>query len=104
LNAICERDGRSRDKKVLDYPFAAKDCVAVNNYKTRALVLLTTSSSSSVVALLRIVSRVFFHAAGAIFKLELLLFEHKLDKLFFYSSKMNHWYVGLPLLPPSFHF
>jgi hypothetical protein len=47
-------------KKVLDYPSAARSCVAVNNYKAQALVLHTTSSSSSVAASLPIVSQVFF--------------------------------------------
>jgi hypothetical protein len=47
-------------KKVLDYPSAARSCVAVNNYKARALVLHTTSSSSSVATSLPIVSQVFF--------------------------------------------
>jgi hypothetical protein len=44
-----------------------------------------------------------FHSDTALFKLVLLL-EHKLDKFFFYSSKMDHWYVGPPSLPPPFHF
>jgi hypothetical protein len=47
-------------KKVLDYPFAAKYCIAINNYKARTLVLHTTNSSSSIVASLPIVSQVFF--------------------------------------------
>ena len=47
-------------KKVLNYPSAAKYCVAVNNYKAQAQVLHTTSSSSSVAASLPVTSRIFF--------------------------------------------
>jgi hypothetical protein len=47
-------------KKVLDYLSAAKYCIAVNNYKARALVLHTTSFSSSIAASLSVVSQVFF--------------------------------------------
>jgi hypothetical protein len=47
-------------KKVLDQPSVAKNCVAVNNYKARALVLHTINSSSSVTTLLPIIFQVFF--------------------------------------------